>query len=196
MEQEAEKAKNRHVDAQRRKLNEIAYRKWLARHRNQQANGHVSDDDDDDQSSEDDEEKQEAREEAYRTWIESKKEVFEELDKRRRRLLKPDSCAETERCIQRDRRLAVFEIGACIEEPTEPSKPDRYIRAYQTWIRNKKNYENWKRRNGLAGDEKTLSRDEFIRARDTLLLDGMTYNEWLGLKTREQNTNKLHLHKF
>ena len=66
----------------------------------------------------------------------------------------------------------------------------RYIGAYQRWNERRKKYEHWKlSQNEQPATQKVYSEEELKMMKANLQSEPLTYEEWMGLKHREQMSN-------
>ena len=128
--------------------------------------------------------------EAYIQWKEKKKDTFDKMDKKRKDRLRNGDRASSD---WNRKRVTIFEMGDTNPGVMKEDHPASYMRAYHRWQDKKEKYEKYKERKGLLApedDEGQRDKDMTEKTRKTLVLDGMTYEEWLGQKIREKPTQK------
>ena len=157
--------------------NKAAFQKWLARKRQEGAFDSCQSDSDDDDS--DNKEERLENEKAYVEWLQRKKEKEKQM------------AVSSGFSVSR-KNLAIVEFGNSEQITVKQADPNTYLRSYQTWIENKKHYTAWKReqaaygtKSGAKSGRTPMSTQEIDRLRVNLLLNGITFNEWLGLKECE-----------
>ena len=181
-EREAEKQLVEAKKLERRERNERAYRRWIAK---KQRDGEFEREDDDDDCVSDPTVavSREVSSVAFQKWLEDKKLVLEEADRRRRESLRQGADGH-ERKVAYDRRVTVFEFRDTDPIAPRPSTPTDYICAYRNWMLKKRRHEALRTEDD--DDDGVLTREQVNDMRQVLVLDGMSHDEWLGQKERER----------
>ena len=191
MQEDAVKEEMAKHDDQRRRCNMVAYRRWLSRKQrvvDKHATSEESDGSDEGESPYNN--WPSPREQAFSKWLESKRTALLQMTRKKREAERKAKDAEniTRKKDVYDRRITCFEIGCTDQSPMKPPTADRYITAYKTWLVQKRRYEDWKssHKDQLPeSNDKELTVEDIEEARYALLMDGMSYEEWLGMKQRE-----------
>lgn len=157
------------IDASRRAQNELAFRTWLTNKRHQ---GALSPSDSEDPDGENITMATRQNDKAFTDWLEKKK----------RTSPRPGSSKPSQ---------AVFELGLPDKSTMKRDYPTNNIVAYKRWKATQKRYKLWKQRRG-DGDSSVPEDQDSTRL--SLLLGGITYKEWLGLKERQRKARKLNVH--
>ena len=184
-EREAEKQLVEEKKLERRERNERAYKRWIAK---KERDGDFERDDDDDDCEAITPTVAVSREVssvAFQKWLEDKRVVLEEADRRRRESLRQAVDGHHERKVAYDRRVTVFEFRDTDPIAPRPSTPTDYICAYRNWVLKKRRHEAL-RTDDDDDDGDVLTRDQVNDMRQVLVLDGMSHDEWLGQKEREK----------
>ena len=180
-EREAEKQLVEEKKLVRRERNERAYRRWIAK-KERDGDFERYDDDDSRAITPTVAVSREVSSVAFQKWLEDKRVVLEEADRRRRESLRQDG---HEKKVAYDRRVTVFEFRDTDPIAPQPSTPTDYICAYRNWVLKKRRHEAL-RTDDDDDDGGVLTRDQVNDMRQVLVLDGMSHDEWLGQKERER----------
>ncbi len=125
----------------------------------------------------------------YEEWKASKTKTFAKLDEKRKSILKAKEDNNKQARPQvYDRRITIFEMTSTEPYPVKIESPSKYQRSFHKWKNRKERYEAWKEKYpGIVESEgkKPLSQNDMDNMRRSLLQQGMTYEEWLGLKERQ-----------
>jgi hypothetical protein len=185
------------IELEKRMKNDKAFQRWLYTKQQEDDDQSNSDDDDDDEDMSSVGTRTVAANDAstkkaYAKWCESKKDTFKRLDTRRKEMLEEGDFAGDKKSVGIEKRVTIFEIGDTDPTPMRFQDPTRYHVSFQKWKERRQKFLDWKKRNGGKGegDESQYTKEEVRRMRNSLLLEGMTYEEWLGLKEREERSEK------
>ena len=160
-----------------------AFNRWLKKKYKQFEEQSDSEDSDDYSDHEEENNK------AFDKWLESKREYFL---KQKQNGGKPMNGIRN----LKHSKMSVFQIGCTDETPLRPVDFNSYMRVHHRWYAKKHQYEDWKRRKGMAGEETKWTPEELAEIRRHLVLQGCSYEEWMGQKARERRGAKLHVTAF
>lgn len=170
MDENGQEGKSKNITKRPSEEATAAFEQWLARKRSE---GAFDKSDSEDEYMNSDEEREDflANYEAYSKWMRRKKDAA--------------AAAAADSANHRG-RLAIFEYGNTDPMAVKNSDPTTYLRSYQTWLSNKRDYMEWKKEHPSSSPKKSaMSSKEVDRLRLNLLLNGITFHEWLGLKDCE-----------
>ena len=166
----------------RRERNERAYRRWLAK---KARDGDTTNEPevDDHSATGTTAASRDVNAAAFQKWLDDKRLVLAEADRKRRETLRQRDNGEKK--VAYNRRVTVFEF--CDTDPVaaHPPSPSDYIGAYRKWLLKKRRHEAWKDDDDYEAEDDVLTREQVETMRQVLTLDGMSHEEWLGLKARE-----------
>ena len=168
-------------------MNDLAYRRWYKKKQKEGFPGDYESSDDEDNDFRPD---QEAKEKAFREWLEKKKVIFAAKAKAKREKANVEQeMARNGPSKVYDRRVTVFEMTSTEPLPVRYENPNKYHTSYRRWRDRRLRFDAWKERQANENNESyatsTPSKESYERDRKTLLLQGITYEEWLGLKERQ-----------
>ena len=196
MNREEQKAQAERDRADRRKENIRAFERWLSKKDRYSSPYYLDDDSETDSGNDNDSE----NEKAYKSWTDNKKRagVFAKLDTHRRQALrgKENYTGNKEPEIYGNKRLTIYDIGCTDPTPIIREHPAEYMNAFRNWRDRRHTYDSWKRQQqGMTPrteHAQSTSMKDVVASRGVLLMEGMTYEEWLGQKEREQRTLSAH----
>ena len=124
----------------------------------------------------------------FENWRRSKEDMIKKLNEQTKMRRQQLSSEPSRHDLKK--RVKNVEFGVVSDEKLPEENFDNYQYAYQTWLRRKNNYEQWKKAKGNQEPQKVLTDEEMQAHKRTLHLNGFTHGEWLGLKLKEEELRK------